>query len=154
MRRPEALVFIERVDEDALIQVGHPPFSHVIKHPMSLRDIASSLIWNVDADANMLCGKDGVLPVWDLRKWNMWKGMDLLQAIDLVLLNSLAYGTQIGSDKKAPHRASTNKLRKILWDEIGKIVQANVGGDAFRRKSIIPTRRSETSGFIVYKIQE
>ncbi|GKY94674.1 hypothetical protein MPSEU_000432800 [Mayamaea pseudoterrestris] len=154
LRQPEAVVFIERVDEDALIQAGHPPFSHVIKHPLSLRDIAASLIWNVDANGHVPCGKDGELPVWDLRKWNMWKGMDLLQAIDLVFLNSLAYGRRIGTDKKSNHRSSTNKLRKLLWDEINRVIQAGVGNDVVRRKSITPTRRSESSGFVVYKIQE
>lgn len=154
IRSPEAVSFIERVDEDALIQTGFPPFSHVIKHPLSFRDISASLIWNVDANDSIPCGKDGVLPVLSLKKWNMWKGMDLVQAIDLVFLNSLAYGKHLNNDKRSPHRSSTNKLRKMLWDEIGSVILAHAGSDAFRRKSVTPTRRSETSGFIVYKIQE
>lgn len=154
LRQPVAIHFVERVNEDVFIQAGFPPFSHIIKHPISFRDIVSSLMWNVELTGNFPCGKDGQLTVQGLAKWNMWIGMDLLQAIDLVLLNSLAYGKHIELDKRTRFRSDTNKIRKLLWDEINRVIHIGCHGDDFRRKACTPTRRSEVSGFVVYKIPE
>jgi hypothetical protein len=155
LRRPEAFPFIERMDDERLIQAGNPPFSHVIKHPLCFRDIASSLFANLDGDETdeVPISQDGCLPICNLSSWNMWKGMDLLQAIDLVFLNSLAYsqGNEVG---KAEHRARTNKIRKIFWDGIDSIIATNIGDDDDKRRQCTPTKRSESSGFVIHRFQE
>lgn len=154
LRKPESPHFLERIDDDQLLQAGSPPFSHVIKNPLCFRDIVSALITNVDeAHHGLVEGEDGKLRVSGLSGWNMWKGTDLLQAIDLVLLNSLAYGKAV-EEGKSNHRAITNKLRRSLWAGIQDIVNEHVGNDVVKRKECTPTRRSETSGFVVYKIRE
>lgn len=153
LRSPEAPQFVERMDDDKMIQAGNPPYSHVIKHPLCFRDIAAALFVNVEATETVPSSQDGRLPVRGLSTWNMWKGMDLLQAIDLVFLNSLAYGRAVDG-ARSQHRAKTNKLRKTFWDGITSIIASFVGRDNDRRRQCTPTRRSESSGFVVYKIQE
>lgn len=148
LRMPESSHFLDRVDDDRLLQAGNCPlFSHVIKHPLSIRDIAQALL---GADLQLTTKSDGGLSVRGLSSWNMWAGKDLLQAIDLVFLNTLAYGNALNQGK-SHHRSLTNKIRKVLWNGITDIV-GDV--DAERRKQCMPTRRSEKSGFIVYKIDE
>jgi hypothetical protein len=81
----------------------------------------------------------------------MWIGKDLLQAIDLVFLNSLAYGNALNQGK-SQHRSTTNQLRKKFWNGITDILSNN--SDLESRKQCMPTRRAEKSGFVVYKIGE
>ena len=80
----------------------------------------------------------------------MWIGKDLLQAIDLVFLNSLAYGNALNQGR-SQHRSSTNQLRKKFWSGISEILDSI---DLESRKQSMPTRRAEKSGFVVYKIGE
>jgi hypothetical protein len=159
IRSPESYHFLECVDDDQLHQAGNSPlFSHVIKHPLSLRQIARSLLGDEmqqsspgdNASHHHATGEDGYLKVRGLSKWNMWIGKDLLQAIDLVFLNSLAYGNALNQGR-SPHRSSTNQLRKKFWNGISEILD-NI--DSEHRKQSMPTRRAEKSGFIVYKIGE
>lgn len=150
----EGLSFVERVDEDQLIRTGNPPYSHVVRHPLCFRDICAALLQNEEepfSTAAPHCS-GGSLPVRTLSSWNMWNGVELLQAIDLVLLNSLAYG-KVVEEGKSSQRSQTNKLRKVLWKGIQDIVARHLGADLERRKQCTPTRRSESSGFVVYKIQ-
>ena len=158
IRAPESYHFLECVDDDQLHQAGNSPlFSHVIKHPLSLRQIARSLLGDEmqqsssnDYTLNHPNGEDGFLKVRGLSKWNMWYGKDLLQAIDLVFLNSLAYGNALNQGR-SQHRSSTNQLRKKFWSGISEILSSI---DAEHRKRSTPTRRAEKSGFVVYKIGE
>jgi hypothetical protein len=152
IRAPESYHYLECVDDDQLFQAGNSPlFSHVIKHPLSLRQIARSLLgdemqqWSSNNNR-----EDGYLTVRGLSKWNMWIGKELLQAIDLVFLNSLAYGNALNQGRSS-HRSSTNQLRKIFWNGISSILG---GIDVECRKQSMPTRRAEKSGFVVYKIGE
>jgi hypothetical protein len=92
------------------------------------------------------------LPGRTLNSWNMWRGMDLLQAVDLIFLNSLAYG-KLSGEGRSRHQARTNEMRKLLWSRI-QVIVANHVGDQNQRRKCTPTRRSETSGFVVYKIKE
>jgi hypothetical protein len=149
LRSPESFPFLECVDDDRLIQAGNSPlFSHVIKHPLSLRLIARAILGDeLQSTQNSV---DGFLSVRGLNNWNMWFGKDLLQAIDLVFLNSLAYGNALNQGK-SQYRSSTNQLRKKFWNGITGIVE---GADSERRKQCMPTRRAEKSGFVVYKIGE
>ena len=161
IRSPESYHFLECVDDDQLHQAGNSPlFSHVIKHPLSLRQIARSLLgdemqqWPSSDDDDDYHhhsnGEDGFLKVRGLSKWNMWIGKDLLQAIDLVFLNSLAYGNALNQGR-SQHRSSTNQLRKKFWSGISEILDSI---DLESRKQSMPTRRAEKSGFVVYKIGE
>merc|ERR1712232_472258 len=85
-------------------------------------------------------GCDGKLCSKGLAFWNMWQGMDLLQAIDLVFLNSLAYG-RISDDGRSSHRSQTNRLRKTLWSGISDIIQQHVGENIEMRRQYTPARR-------------
>lgn len=158
LRRTDASYFIEPIDEDALIRAGNPPFSQVIRHPLCFRDIVASLVQDVEGgDSIVPIGMEGVLPPVGLGSWNMWRGMDLLQAIDLVFLNTLAYGRVVDDSpatQRSSHRAKTNKLRKELWDGISSIVADHVGNaDVEKRRRSMPTRRADSSGFVVFKMQ-
>jgi hypothetical protein len=115
----------------------------MIKHPLYFADIFLALRQG-DTYGN------GELPTPSLSSWNMWRGMDLLEAVDLVILNRLAY---LGKDKTR-ERSQNNKLRRMLWDGITNIVAAYCGPDADLRKRVTPTRRGENSGFVVRKPNE
>jgi hypothetical protein len=153
LRTPEAPFFVERIDDDDLIEAGMSPYSHIIKHPLSFLDIAKALIQYPSQITGTHAYNDGRLAVRGLASWNMWRGNDLLQAIDLVFLNCMAYGKAV-DEGRSVQRSNTNKLRKMLWNGINEIVVHNVGGDLERKKQHTPTRRSESSGFVVYKIKE
>jgi len=152
LRSPDSLCFLDSVNDDQCIEQGLSPFTHVVKHPLCFRSIVRAVV-DVSTTEDSLRGGNGRLPLIGLHAWNMWKGMDLLQAIDLAFLNSLAYGRVIGVGK-SKHRSQTNKLRKTFWQGIEQIINEEVGNDSGRKKMVTPTRRSETSGFVVYKIQE
>lgn len=148
LRMPEAVHFLEPVDEGRLVKAGNDPlFSHVVKHPLSFRQIAQALLGE---NLQYSTGTDGSLHVQELSSWNMWLGKDLLQAIDLVFLNTLAYGNAL-QEGKSQHRSLTNKVRKWFWNGITEIVR---GLDSELRRQCMPIRRSEKSGFVVYKIDE
>ena len=150
LQSPDASHFVERPDEDSIIKNGGTPYSSVIKNPLCFRDIIAALIENEEESTPIPTSSTGKLPARGLAKWNMWRGMDLLQAIDLCLLNSLAYGKAI-NEGRSSHRSATNKLRKVLWNGISEIVTAHAGTDPDRRRECTPIRRSETSGFVIKK---
>jgi len=147
LRRSESPHFLEPVDEERLRQAGNPQsFADVVRHPLSFRDIAVALLGD---ELQVSAGNDGCLSDRALAAWNMWKGTDLLQAIDLVFLNSLAYGKSL-DEGRSPHRSLTNKIRKALWNGITEIVQPQKLS-ADMKKKCMPVRRSEASGFVVRK---
>jgi hypothetical protein len=166
LSRPEAIVYLEHIDDDSLIKVGQPPFSHIIKHPICFRDIVTALICEgnntesknnnkaTNHDKNLSSSESGgvLLSNRGLKKWNMWIGDELIQAIDLVLLNSLAYSKHL-KQGKSPHRSKTNEMRKDFWKGVTDIVTTHVDNDK-DKKRYTPTRRCESSGFVVYKINE
>ena len=149
LRMPESVHFLEPVDTTES-QYQYPPYLSVIKNPLCFRDICASLIPenfnNLDFDS----GRDGILNVEGLSFWNMWCGEDLLQALDLVLLNSLAYG-KVSAALRSPQRSETNRLRKTLWNGINEIIQAQFGTNKELIKQHSPTKRGETSGFVIHK---
>ena len=151
LRSPSASPHVDSVDDDELVARGLPAYSKVIRHPICFREIVTALIEeNFDGD-DSLTGSNGQLPCKSLSSWNMWKGLDLLQAIDLVMLNSLAYG-KVTDEGKTAARSNTNKLRKSFWAGIKTILDLSVGaGDSEMRRGCTPTRRGESSGFVVHK---
>jgi hypothetical protein len=141
IQHSDARGFFNPVDDMESRASGLPPFSSMIKHPICLRDIVYALIGSkVETSIG-----NGQLPVEGLSHWNMWRGMDLLQAIDLVLLNFLAYNGK----EKTKMRSTINKLRKSLWDGIHEIIERKFGKDIDMRKCHTPTRRGENSGFVI-----
>mmetsp|Transcript_39341 Transcript_39341/g.44956 ORF Transcript_39341/g.44956 Transcript_39341/m.44956 type:complete len:843 (+) Transcript_39341:127-2655(+) len=146
-------LFLESVDEDELIQEGKLPYTEIVKHPLCFRDIVSALLQDFNAADNSIECSNGMLPFGTtLSDWNMWKGMELLQAIDLVLLNSLAYGKANDGVGKSTIRSRTNKLRKVLWAGIKQVIDDHMtSADAEERRLCTPTRRGESSGFVVRK---
>jgi len=155
LRSPECSgLFLDSIDEDELIQEGKLPYSEIVKHPLCFRDICAALLQDFNRINNSIACSDGVLPCGTtLSDWNMWNGMALLQAIDLVFLNSLAYGKANDGGGKSNTRSKTNKLRKVLWAGIREVIDASLGNDGSseERRKCTPTRRGESSGFVVHK---
>jgi len=154
LRSPDCTsLFLESIVEDELVQEGKLPYSEIVKHPLCFRDIVSALLQDFNAVDNSIECSNGMLPFGTtLSDWNMWKGMELLQAIDLVFLNSLAYGKANDRAGKSTTRSRTNKLRKVLWAGIKQVIDDHVtSADAEERRRCTPTRRGESSGFVVRK---
>lgn len=152
LRRTETPHFMERVNDDRLagtLGTDVSRYSHIVKNPIGFKDIAAALLVDPEMEGNAQYG-NGRLPGNNLATWNMWKGVDLLQAMDLVLLNSLAFG-KVSGEGRSRHRARTNELRKFLWTRIQEIITNHVGADSDLRRQYTPTRRSENSGFVIYK---
>ena len=148
LRMPESVHFLEPVDINDPIY--RPHYCSVIKNPICFTDITSALIPETFSNLDFDSGRDGVLGQDQLASWNMWCGQDFLQAIDLVLLNSLAYG-KVCDTGRSPTRAETNRLRKALWNGLQDIIQEEVGDNKEAQKQHAPTKRGETSGFVIYK---
>lgn len=151
LRSPESSDYLESIDEGKLLQAGGPPYSSVIRHPLSFREIVTALIEETDDMDKNIRGCNGTLNTAGLSSWNMWRGNDLLQAIDLVFLNSLAYG-KATDEGRSSNRSTTNKLRKLLWAGIKKVIDSRLATtDVESRRKCTPTRRGESSGFVVRK---
>jgi len=154
LRSPDCTsMFVESVDEDDFLQDGKLPYIEIVKHPLCFRDIASALLQDFNKVNNSIECNNGILPFGTtLQDWNMWKGMELLQAIDLVFLNSLAYGKVKDGDERTNTRSRTNKLRKFFWAGIKEVIDDTLSScDADERRRCTPTRRGESSGFVVRK---
>jgi hypothetical protein len=152
MRSPDTKdLLLERIDEDELAGEGKLPYSSIVKHPLCLREVLSALFEDFDANENSVVGKNGILPVATLSSWNMWHGSELVQAIDLVFLNSLAYGKANG-ESKSNLRSRINRLRKTFWDGVKEVINEHIpDSDSEGRRRVTPTRRGESSGFVVHK---
>ena len=152
LRRPEAPHVMDTVLDMDLAGTDLPPYSHVIRHPLGLRDVCMSLLGE---RLEVSAGNEGTLPsLADLPDWNMWIGTDLLMAVDLVLVNALAYG-KVALEPSAPSSKSSfrsliNGARKLFWKSINEIVQPH-SCSPDTKKLCMPVRRSETSGFVVHK---
>jgi hypothetical protein len=151
LRMPEAIAYLDPVDEPGLTSEGYPKYTQIIKHPLCFRDIFSALLEErYDGEETPTASDgEGLLSNQDLNSWNMWRGLDLLQAMDLVFLNSLAYG-KASDEGRSSQRSKTNKLRKHLWAGIKSILDDGLL-DADVRRKLTPTRRGESSGFVVRK---
>jgi hypothetical protein len=122
-------------------------YGQVIKHPICLRQIAQALLGD---DLRLNAGLDGVISTPGLSSWNMWHGKDLLQAIDLVFVNKIAY-MGVARNGTIQSRSLTNRIRKFFWTGVANIIGQV---DATTRKQCYPVRRSEKSGFVVFKADD
>jgi hypothetical protein len=148
LREPDAYLLLEPVDQ---APTSVPPYASIIRHPISFGEITASLIVCTDDISQTITANDGKLMSDGLASWNMWHGFDLLHAIDLVLLNSLAYG-KVTNDGRSMERSKTNKVRKMLWTGIKSVVDSSFGlHEQEAKRKCTPTRRGESSGFVVYK---
>jgi len=117
-------------------------YDNLIKNPLCFRDIVAALCNDDSGESYAVNGarivrKTGVLGCSSLKKWNMFEGNKLIQAVDLVLLNNLAL---MGKSSHLP-RKSVMRLRKYFWEQIRSRSLGN--------KNNIPTKRKETSGFVI-----
>lgn len=154
LRNPDCTeAYLEMADEDELVHEGKLPYTEIVRHPLCFRDIAAALFQDYSMLENDIRCSNGILPLeTTLQDWNMWKGKDLLQAIDLVFLNSLAYGKANDGPERTSMRSRTNKLRKLLWAGIKDVIDDNLlSNDPEERRRCTPTRRGESSGFVVKK---
>jgi hypothetical protein len=148
LRDPDAYLLVEPADQGT---TGMPPYASIIRHPICFGEIASSLVEDTDDVSQTITANDGRLTSDGLAAWNMWRGFDLLHAIDLVLLNSLAYG-KAANEGRSMERSKTNKMRKMLWAGIKSVVDSSFGlHEQEEKKKCTPTRRGESSGFVVFK---
>jgi hypothetical protein len=149
IRNRDSHSFLNPVDETVMSSLGRGSYAAWIKHPLCFRDIVHSLV-NLDQTQSAVDGTEqpsgtGNLEVKGLEHWNLWRGFDLLQTIDLVFLNALAFNGK----ERTKERSRTNRMRKLLWDEIHSITFAVFGANSDGRRRVTPTRRGETSGFVV-----
>jgi len=105
----------------------------MLRNPLGFRDIVVAL---AEADSSETPGR---LETSTLSKWNMFEGKCLIQAVDLVLLNTLAF---IGKDT-TPLRKEIQNMRKKFWKEIR--------GVGCSDKKQIPPRRTENSDFLLFR---
>jgi len=132
LRQKEAVWYLEPVNQEELELAGRPPYSSIVKNPLSFKCIISALKKSEKTKSD----KDGKLKGTNL-KFNVRHGRDLLQAIDVVFLNALAYNGKEWNEI----RRDTLKLRRMFWERI----KAHARDDPRQ----VPTRRGEASGFIV-----
>jgi len=109
---------------------------HIV-HPISLYDIAFALSDKKTARACVAVTPQGFLTVAGMEKWNMLSGKSLMEAIDVVFLNSMACAT-VGSVIFVFDEI--NALRNTFWEKIQRFSQGNQGNN--------PTKLSVSSSFI------
>uniref|UniRef100_A0A7S2LRZ5 RanBP2-type domain-containing protein n=1 Tax=Leptocylindrus danicus TaxID=163516 RepID=A0A7S2LRZ5_9STRA len=102
----------------------------VINHPVGFRDIVETLLSQRG---------NGKLPRYVKVKWSVYKMDELLQAIDLALLNTLA----LTGPSKSLLRTDVLALRRYFWSALERQVNLHSGS--------LPTKRTEKSGFVVNK---
>eukprot|EP00521_Asterionellopsis_glacialis_P006655 CAMPEP_0195283556 /NCGR_PEP_ID=MMETSP0707-20130614/2062_1 /TAXON_ID=33640 /ORGANISM="Asterionellopsis glacialis, Strain CCMP134" /LENGTH=844 /DNA_ID=CAMNT_0040342741 /DNA_START=20 /DNA_END=2554 /DNA_ORIENTATION=- len=136
LHQRESCIFLQPVHKDLVIAGELNEYNKVVRNPLCFFDIAKAL------------RGDGLLSPKNLSSWNMWRGIDLLEAIDLVFLNSLAYHGK----EKTKQRSDTNFLRKILWQGIDSTLTEMFNPtEEKKRRECTPTRRGDKSGFVIFK---
>ena len=139
---------VQLLDQD----LEKPSYMSIIRHPICFRDIVTALVVHFDSVEMTVVGNSGSLETKSLSNWNMWRGNDILMAVDLVFLNTLAYAKAI-EGSKTETRSRINKMRKMLWTGIKDIIERlSPSSDEEAKKRLNPTRRSESSGFVVHKL--
>ena len=103
-------------------------YHQLIKNPLCFRDIVDALSTK----------EKGQLKCPNLKRWNVFIGAYLIQAVDLVFLNTLAF-----MGKKSSSRSDILSLRNSFWSEIRCF--------AVNDKKNIPVKRKEESSFVIRK---
>jgi len=162
LQHPTSHRFLEPVDENHLFVMGLPAYSSIVKHPLCFHEIVSALSRSEDAvkytHITMRLSNGQLPAVYNntadggLWHWNMWNGLHLIEAIDLVLLNSLAYNT-IGNGGGEPNsqqqlRGETESLRNVLWEGVNDMLERLQPQE---QSGHLPQRRSVTSSLVVGK---
>ena len=132
LQRSESRSLIYPMDETVLFLAGHPSYSSVISHPVCFADIVEALATPKSAGSHLW--GDGKLS--SLPKYNLWQGKDLLEAIDTVMLNDLAYFNDRDNHKKE----TTQKLRAYFWKTLDE--------KCAHIQSFLPRRRKPSDKFI------
>lgn len=136
---------------DPVESTKYPDYTDIIINPLCFRDIYNSIIYSynsgVSSNANNVNGGSSIRSYLSPAflndtnlSWDMWDGLDLLQALDLVLLNYLAYFGR----KNNTYRNGVVEMRESFWSDIVTKVGA-------RNQDQIPKKRSETSSFVTFK---
>ena len=108
-------------------------YRSIIKNPLGFRDIVKALI-----EIDPMKGP-GKLPNELLSKWNMFEGRWLIQGMDLVMLNTLAF---IGK-QTSPLRKEIMGMRKSFWKSLKEAGCPD--------KKQMPPRRTENSDFLLHR---
>lgn len=144
VQHPASHQYLEQVDESQLFLAGLPAYKSIVNHPLCFHAIVSALSRSEDAltfpHLTMRLEK-GHLDGEGLRQWNMWNGSHLVEAIDLVLLNALAYAGEGNGQQKAQIEA----LRKILWDGVNSVLRVLQPDE---RRDHLPQKRAPSDGFV------
>jgi hypothetical protein len=112
---------------------GSNKYYSLIRNPLGFRDIVDALVKQDSDDTT------GQLKIPALRKWNMLEGKWLIQAIDLVMLNALAFSGKESIDL----RDEISALRKRFWSDIRGV------GCPDRKQ--MPPKRTENSSFLLHR---
>ena len=134
LQKQESQRYIDPIDQEKLKSTGQPDYSSIIVNPLCFRDIFNSLFNSYETKNAMALLSNTKLT------WDMWDGKDLIEAMDLVLLNSLAYYGKISSSI----RSNTLSLRNKFWYQIHERVCGKSG-------RFLPIKRDEGSSFVVRK---
>lgn len=101
-----------------------------IRNPIGFRHIVKALVESSTTQGKL---HNNILP-----KWNLFDGKTLVEATDLVLLNTLAF---IGKQDNSVLRKEIKKLRKVFWKAIRDA--------GCNEKKQMPIRRTENSQFLL-----
>lgn len=146
LQHPTSHRFLVPVNENLLLNRGLPLYSSIIKHPLCFHEIVCALSKSEDANRYSHLSmrlSNGSLAVAS-GNWNMWNGMHLIEAIDLVLLNSLAYSYP--EEDTTRLQPETESLRDTLWNGVNGILKRL---QPHERRSHLPHRRSVDSSYVV-----
>ncbi|KAL7468031.1 hypothetical protein ACHAXS_008261 [Conticribra weissflogii] len=141
---PASQRFLEPVNENHLMIMGLPPFNSVVRHPLCFHAIVTALSKSEDS---LKCHhlvmrlSNGQLNIVGLQHWNMWNGTHLIEAIDLVFLNALAYN----GNEESQEKVETEELRKMLWDGVNSMLKSL---KPHERREHLPQKRMPTNSFV------
>lgn len=152
LQHPTSYRFLEPVNETQLFMMGSPEYTSIVKHPLCFHEIVTALSRSEDAvkcpylSMRLSNGRLAVANMGELVHWNMWNGLHLIEAIDLVLLNSLAYNGNLENSRQL--QDETESLRNLLWEGVNGMLKRL---QPHRRRDHLPQRRSVDSGFVVVR---
>ncbi|KAL7541348.1 hypothetical protein ACHAXR_010838 [Thalassiosira sp. AJA248-18] len=170
LQNPTSTRFLEPTNESHLFMIGMPAYSSIVRHPLlCFHEIVSALSRSDDAvkypHLTMRLANGKLLTSTmnssssdddcdEFQHWNMWNGLHLIEAIDLVLLNSLAYNNNkvngdYGESKTSQLIVETESLRNVLWDGVNGILKERL--QPHERREHMPQRRSANSNFVTVK---